>query len=422
VAAGAGSAVAASPQRPSGSGGANLSRGPEQELSSTILSPNSPALIGAALEAQPVAFADIPRTTWDRLLARTHAPTPFSRWSFHRAWWDAYGDTAHEQYLVCAPVGAAGLDWSAARAIVPLMHRHEVEPDDAECRTSVRPHEPTGTQVPGEAKAIFFGASYHADYATVLADPSDMPAVAGAVASALARPPDPAHGPTPWDVVDLRRLRPGDPALGALETGLRARADTGWQVSREQEDVCPVVTSPSGEWDAYLATLDKKARHEIRRKLRRAAAVGEMTIEISAPRSEVIDAFIALHRMRFGDDGLFPDNAGGERSRRFVHGLAELELVEPGNGQLHVALVRCGVRLVFAALAFDNGEQVFLYNAGMDPSAAEVSPGVTGTALYIQDRLAAGRRRFDFLRGNEPYKYEWGAIDEPIERLLVTRA
>ena len=125
--------------------------------------------------------------------------------------------------------------------------------------------------------------------------------------------------------------------------------------------------------------------------------------------------------MRFGDAGLFPDNPGGERSRRFVHRLAELERNESDGGQLHVALVRSGARLVFAALAFDDGHTSFLYNAGMDPSAAEVSPGVSGTAMYFQDRLAAGRRRFDFLRGNERYKYEWGAVDEPIERLLVTR-
>ena len=35
--------------------------------------------------------------------------------------------------------------------------------------------------------------------------------------------------------------------------------------------------------------------------------------------------------------------------------------------------------------------------------------------------MAVGRRRFDYLRGAEPYKYEWGAVDEPIERLLVVR-
>lgn len=374
----------------------------------------------AVLQARPVAFADIPRATWDRLLARMHSPTPFSRWTFHRAWWDAYGAGAHEQYLVCVPTShAIGIDWSAARAIVPLMHRHEVEPQDAASHTSVRPHEPTTTPVPGEAKAVFFGASYHADYASVLADPADLPAAALATARALAQTPDSAHGSTPWDVVDLRRLRPTDPALTALESALSAQS--GWRVVREQEDVCPVVSSVSGDWDEFLASLDKKARHEIRRKLRRAEAVGPLTIEIEPPTTAAVDAFIALHRMRFGEDGLFPNNQGGERSRHFVHRLAELERNEAGGGQLHVALVRCGTRLIFAALAFDDGMTVFLYNAGMDPSAAETSPGISGTALYFQDRLAAGRRRFDYLRGNERYKYEWGAIDEPIERLLVTR-
>ena len=40
---------------------------------------------------------------------------------------------------------------------------------------------------------------------------------------------------------------------------------------------------------------------------------------------------------------------------------------------------------------------------------------------YVERALAAGKRRMDFLRGDEPYKYEWGAVDEPIQRLLVRR-
>ena len=377
----------------------------------------------ALLVARPVTFADIPRTTWDRLLAQTASRTPFSRWTFHRAWWDAYADTAHEQYLLVIPGSSAANDFEAAVAIVPLMHRHEVEPDDAECRTSVRPHESTGTFVPGEAKAVFFGASYHADYATVLAAPTDLAAVAAAVAESFAQPPDLAHGSKDWDVVDLRRLRAADPVLERLETALRETGSgRGWKVTREQEDACPVFTAPSADWDEYLATLDKKARHEIRRKLRRAGEIGVLSVDIVAPTIEAIDAFIELHRARFGEDGLFPDNPGGERSRTFIHRLAELELqLADGERQLQLGLVRCAGRLVFTMLAFDDGETCFLYNAGMDPGAREVSPGVSGAALYFQDRMAAGRRRFDFLRGNESYKYEWGAVDEPIERLLVTR-
>jgi CelD/BcsL family acetyltransferase involved in cellulose biosynthesis len=46
---------------------------------------------------------------------------------------------------------------------------------------------------------------------------------------------------------------------------------------------------------------------------------------------------------------------------------------------------------------------------------------VVMVACYIQRAIELGRTRLDFLRGNEPYKYEWGAIDSPIERLLVQR-
>ena len=61
------------------------------------------------------------------------------------------------------------------------------------------------------------------------------------------------------------------------------------------------------------------------------------------------------------------------------------------------------------------------YNAGIDPDARELSPGVVLAARYVQSALEAGAKRFDFLRGDEPYKYEWGAVDEPIQRLLVRR-
>jgi hypothetical protein len=364
----------------------------------------------------------IPRDAWDRLLAESPQATPFSRWPFHRAWWDAYGSTAHEQYLVCRPADG-NADGDEIKAIVPLMHRHEIEPEDHVTATILRRHDALhGTAVAGEAKAIFFGASYHADYATLLGAPDDAPAAADALAQTLSGPSDPDHGTKPWDVVDLRRLRAADPVLPALHSAFdRLASSHGWQVIREPEDVCPVISVGDGDWDGYLGTLDKKARHEIRRKLRRAQAAGELSVEIAAPTPAAVDGFIELHTRRFGGEGLFPPTEGGARSRRFVHRLAELEAAEPDGGMLHIAQVRSGERLIFAVLAFDDGQTCYLYNAGMDPDAADLSPGITGTALYLRDRIEAGRRRFDFLRGGEEYKYEWGAQDEVIERLLVVR-
>ena len=383
----------------------------------------------ATLVARRVPFDAIPRGAWDRLLSRTARPTPFSRWAFHRAWWDAYGESAHEDYMVCLPAGdaeagrsylGAAFDPDTIVGIAPLMHRHEVEPDDAILRTAIR-HEPRTVQrpLPGRAKAVFFAASYHADYATLLCDSADLPAVAAAVVETLAGPPDPAHGSDDWDVVDLRRLRSDDPALAALEgafCAVSARHD--WEVTREIEEVCPVLHVAAPDWETYLQTLSTKDRHEVRRKMRRAETAGPVEFENVPEPSSAVDDFIAIHQARWGEEGLFPHTEGGARSRRFFRRLAELE---GPDGLLRIGRLRVDGRVIFMCVGFHDGDTVYYYNAGNDPQAQALSPGVVGVACYLRHGLAEGTRVFDFLRGDEGYKYRWGAVDEPIHRLIVTR-
>jgi CelD/BcsL family acetyltransferase involved in cellulose biosynthesis len=371
----------------------------------------------APLQVEQRFVTEIPRETWDELAAATPWATPFSSHAFQRAWWDSYGTNAHEQTLVVCRADA-----SKPIAIVPLMHRHEVEPTDALTQSTMRHGGPTTlTPVAPTAKAIFFGASYHADYATILAPPEALPDVAEAVAAHLAAPPsrfDP-H-PSPWDVVDLRRLRCGDPVAEALAEafGRREMAE-GWTLNVEREDVCPVVHLPAGaDFDEYLGTLRKKERHEIRRKIRRAEAAGEIALTDSIDPLADLETFIDLHQRKWGDRGLFPPTPGGDASRLFIRRLLE----EQGpDGPLRLAFLTVGGRRIAAGLQFQNGDACLYYNAGVDPDARDLSPGIVLVAEYIRRALAEGRTRFDFLRGNESYKYEWGAVDEPIQRLLVRR-
>ena len=368
-----------------------------------------------ALRVERRSIDDLSEPTWDALAALTPWATPFSSWAFQRAWWDAYGANAHEETLVLIPADApAGAE---PVAIVPLMHRHEVEPGDALIHTTMRhgadveltPVEPTAT-------AVFFGASYHADYATALAAPSDLPAVAEAIAAYLAEPAD----RRPWDVIDLRRLRCGDPTADALAAafGQREMAE-GWTLNMEREDVCPVVTFPLDvDMDGYLATLGKKPRHEIRRKVRRAEATGEIRLVDSLDPLADLDAFIDLHQKRWGDDGLFPDTAGGAQSRVFFRRLFELH---GADGPLRMTFLSVGDRRIAAGIHYETADGYLYYNAGVDPDARDLSPGVVMVYAYVERALAAGVRRMDFLRGDESYKYEWGAIDEPVQRLLVRR-
>ena len=361
-------------------------------------------------------FDTIPAETWDALVAATEWATPFSRWGFHRAWWDAYGASAHEETL--AIVAADEPDDAPPRAIVPLMHRHEVEPTDDATHSTIRHGRQTDlTPVPPTAKALFLGASYHCDYSTILARTADIPDVAAAVADYLASPP---AGEDRWDVVDLRRLRCGDPAADELAVAIGAReVAEGWTLNVEREDVCPVATLPEAtDLDAFLSTLGKKARHEIRRKVRRAEAVGEIRLETSADPLADLPSFIDLHQRRWGADGLFPPTPGGDASRVFVRRL--FELLSP-DGTIGLSFLSVGDRRIAAGIHLETADSVLYYNAGVDPDAYDLSPGVVLIAKYIERALADGKRRFDFLRGDEGYKYEWGAADEPIQRLLVRR-
>lgn len=383
------------------------------------------------LIAERRPFDSIARDTWDRLAALNPWATPFSAWGFHRAWWDAYGENAHDQTLVILDPDAAPT--ADPVAIVPLMHRHVVEADDAETHTSIRHgSEASLTPVAPTAKAVYLGATYHADYATLLADPLDLPEVADAVVDALAGATaiDPRH-PTPWDVIDLRRFRTGDPAADALAAAFGAREIAeGWTLNLEAEDVCPVATLPGdGQPDAasiddFLGTLGKHDRHEIRRKVRRAEAAGHIALLDATDPLGDLQSFIELHQARWGEEGLFPPTRGGDQSRVFVSRM--LELLGPDTtapvGHAHLSFLTLDGARIGAAIFFVTRDALLYYNAGVSPDARHLSPGVVLVERLARRALELGLRRLDFLRGDEPYKYEWGAVNEPIQRLLVRRS
>ena len=375
-----------------------------------------------SLVARRTTVDAVDRATWDALAARNPWATPFARWAFHRAWWDGYGANAHDETVLVVDSAAEAHGEDAVVAIVPLMHRHGVEPTDALHHTALRKEaDEEVTQLVPTAKVVFFGASYHADYATVLAAPDDLPGVADALVGLLATAAGPheAH-PEPWDAVDLRRMRDGDPSLEALREAFARRAEAaGWDIRVEVEDVCPVADLPAGaDIDGFLAMLGKKERHEIRRKVRRAEAAGTVELVPSPDPGADLDAFIDLHQKRWGADGLFPPTEGGAMSRRFFARLFELCAPE---SLLDLRFLEVDGRRIAAGVSFEDAVAVYYYNAGVDPEARDLSPGVVMVERYVRDALARGKGRLDFLRGDESYKYEWGAVDSPIRRLLVVR-
>ena len=190
-----------------------------------------------------------------------------------------------------------------------------------------------------------------------------------------------------------------------------------------------LLLSQCPEVGLVVATLGKKERHEIRRKVRRAEGAGETALVESADAVADLGAFIDLHQRRWGDDGLVPDTPGGAQSRVFIRRLFELfgerstaADAIPQDPSLHLAFLEVGGRRVAAAVFFETPGALLYYNAGVDPDARDLSPGVVLLERLVRRAIERGKCKVDLMRGDEPYKYEWGARDEPIQRLLVRRS
>ncbi|MBV8376432.1 MAG: GNAT family N-acetyltransferase [Verrucomicrobia bacterium] len=63
--------------------------------------------------------------------------------------------------------------------------------------------------------------------------------------------------------------------------------------------------------------------------------------------------------------------------------------------------------------AFRKDAVLYYYIGAFDPDYAKFSPGNLIILHVLEFARAAGCHTFDFLRGCEPYKYKWGAEDQP---------
>ena len=62
-----------------------------------------------------------------------------------------------------------------------------------------------------------------------------------------------------------------------------------------------------------------------------------------------------------------------------------------------------------------------MYNSGFDPAFADLSVGLLLKATTIRDAIERGLDSFEFLRGDEQYKYHLGGVDQAVYRMTVVR-
>ena len=324
---------------------------------------------------------------WNDMLACCSAShVPFLRYEYLSAWWKTLG----------------GGEWSAGELfIVVISHENgEISGIAPLFFTKNRSNQPA---------LMLLGSIEISDYLDFIVRTPELTEFSETLLEFLDSDQAPA-----WQMLDLYNLPDSSPTLPALQAAAEKR---GWSYTQEQLQSCPYIPLP-GDWEVYLSQIDKKQRHEVRRKMRRAEEydppVRWYIVEDVARLESEIDAFMDL----MAQD---PEKA------QFLSPLMRTQFQTSMQaafqaGWLQLAFLEVGGQKAAGYLNFDYAGHIWVYNSGLNFNFRELSPGWVLLGDLLQWANENKRISFDFMRGDEDYKYRFGGISRHVVRAQVKRS
>ena len=343
-------------------------------------------------------FSDFSATDWNQLVEQSIADTPFSRYEYLNEWWKTLG----------------GGEWTGKDGVTPplLVLVSATENDHL---IGIAPL--FIAEYDGQQALMLVGSIEISDYLDLIVREQDLPRFLSGLFDFL-EPSDNssdtgARGPRPYTAVDWYNIPDTSPTRAALQVEFEKR---GWPYHAEIYRPTPRIAL-NGSFDEYLSRLDKKQRHEIRRKMRRAAEselnVRFTIIDINADIETEINDFFHLMTQ--------DPNKANFLTPLMREQMAVTIRTAFEQGYLWLAFLEIGGVKVAASLNFDYKNKLWGYNSGVSREHMELSPGWVLLAHTIQWCCENGRYEFDFMRGDEEYKYRFGGVNRYVMREKVVK-
>ena len=254
----------------------------------------------------------------------------------------------------------------------------------------------------------FNGCVEETDYLDLIVSPENSEAGWTAVLETITQPDFPE-----WHTAKLCNIPAESPSLAHLA---QLAVKHGLAFQEEIFEVCPIITLPE-TFDAYLSSINSKQRREIKRKLRRAHGAGAQLVIVGPDddlEQAVNDFLDLLQKSTFEKRDWLTDGR-----RAVFHETAQAALKA---GTLQLMFIEVEGTKAATLFNFDYNGRIWVYNSGLDATAfGQLSLGVVLTAKAIEWAAENGRSEFDFLRGNETYKYRFGAKDTEIFRITLKK-
>jgi CelD/BcsL family acetyltransferase involved in cellulose biosynthesis len=321
---------------------------------------------------------------WNALLAESVTHVPFLRYEYLSTWWATRGGGEWpESELAVVTAQQNG----RLAGIAPLFSAQNRDGDPA---------------------LLLLGSIEISDYLDILVRPADLPDFLAGLLDFIAHPE-----PLTWRALDWHNLPEASPTLPLLKIEAEKRS---WVFTQERTYHVPSIPL-TGDFETYLAGIDKKQRHEIRRKMRRAEEsrrnVRWYIVEDGTTLEAEVEAFLAL----MADD---PEKAAflTPPMREQIHLSCQAAFE---NGWLQLAFLEADGQKAAGYLNFDYLNRIWVYNSGLDRRFMDLSAGWVLLGYLLQWANENKRTEFDFMRGDEDYKYRFGGVDKYVVRAKVTR-
>jgi CelD/BcsL family acetyltransferase involved in cellulose biosynthesis len=316
---------------------------------------------------------------WERLFQSAQDPSIFSSYEWAATWWAHYGGAARLQIL-------AAYSGSELVGIAPLI---------------LLDHVIAGIKAFTRIKFIGAGISDRLDF--LIATGAERPVVELFVNHLFRQR---------WDIVDLDEV-PEDSATAALLPSIVDQL--GARAKLLPQSVCPTITLPI-HFNTYFSSTTRDIQRKIKRY--RSQSTNGRSFELKIITSERdllpgLESFLAMYRNYFSQrEGT--SHLTGEQFAAFRR---ELALKLARRGRLLLALLQANGKDVAGQLCFRHGAMCYEYNRCYDLDWKRENVGTALLWEVLRYCVAEGCRKYDFLRGLEQYKLDWGA--KPRQHLRV---
>ena len=217
-----------------------------------------------------------------------------------------------------------------------------------------------------------------------------------------------------WNKLTLYSLTEDSPTLHLFP---ELAQNKGYSVEITLQDVSPGVVLPDS-WDEYLSRLSKKHRHELKRKLRRLESLGDIrwySVDDVRDIEDGMDYFLKLLKISKDSKYKFLTPEREQFFRVIGKNLGDMGVVK-------LFFMEIEGEKVASVLCFDYDSKRFLYNSGFNPEYGYFSVGLLLKAMSLKSAIEDNKIYYDFLRGDESYKYHLGGMDQHLYNMVITRS